>query len=158
MSSVPKQRLDLFLVEKGYFESREKAAKSILAGSVFIKDQRAQKPSQKVSPETTVLIKKRPPFVSRGGEKLDKAFKEYPISCKNKVAVDLGASTGGFTDCLLQNGAKKVYAVDVGYGQLDYGLRRDPRVVCMEKTNARYLTNEKFSELQFDIAHSSHKL
>lgn len=148
MTAAPKKkRLDQFLVEKGYFQSREKAAKSILAGWVFInKDQRANKPSQQVSSDISVLIKEKPPYVSRGGEKLAEAFKNFPISCKEKTVVDLGASTGGFTDCMLQNGALKVYAVDVGYGQLDYSLRTHAQVVCMEKVNARYLTNKDFPE------------
>ena len=146
MTSKSKQRLDLFLVENGYFESREKAATSILAGSVYVQGEKALKPSQKVSADISIHIKERPRFVSRGGEKLAAAFKEWPLSCKNKIVVDLGASTGGFTDCMLKNGAQKVYAVDVGYGQLDYRLRQEPKVVCMEKVNARYLSAKDFFE------------
>ncbi len=146
MTKSSKKRLDQFLTEEGYFPSREKAATSILAGWVFVNEERAIKASQKVSPDAVIRIKQKPPFVSRGGEKLAHAFKHFPISCQDLITADLGASTGGFTDCLLQNGAQKVYAVDVGYGQIDYKLREDPRVILMEKTNARYLTQKNFKE------------
>lgn len=142
-----KKRLDVLLVEQGFFTSREKAKAAIMEGIVFTQGQRADKPGMEY-PETTVLkIKgKTLPYVSRGGLKLEKALHVFPIDFTECVIADFGASTGGFTDCALQNGAQRVYAVDVGYGQLDWKLRTDPRVVSMERVNARYLTAEDLPE------------
>jgi 23S rRNA (cytidine1920-2'-O)/16S rRNA (cytidine1409-2'-O)-methyltransferase len=138
------KRLDEALVERGLAESRERAKRAILAGTVRINDRRAEKASQSVR-ETDALSVDRPErFVSRGGYKLEHALAHFNLEVTGKVAIDLGASTGGFTDCLLQRGAAKVYAVDVGQGQLAWKLRQDPRVVVMEKSNARDLTSEKF--------------
>jgi len=139
-------RLDQLLVDQGYFPSLDKAQRTILAGYVLVNDQTLFKPSQKIDPEASIQIKERPKFVSRGGEKLEGAFKTFPISVKGKCVVDLGSSTGGFTDCLLQYGAKKVFAVDVGYGLIDYKLRQNPNVICMEKKNARFLRQEDFDD------------
>lgn len=141
-----KIRLDLALVERRLIESREKAQGAILAGWVFVDGQLARKAHQTVSPETQIEIKQKQKFVSRGGEKLEAALDHFKINVKDKIAADLGASTGGFTDCLLQRGAKKVYAVDVGYGQLAYALRQDPRVAVCEKQNARNLTYQDFPD------------
>lgn len=140
---LEKERLDIFLVKEGYFDSREKCKSAIMAGIVWINGLREDKPGTKIPVDCTVEIKENPnPFVSRGGLKLAKAIKEFGISMKDKIALDIGASTGGFTDCMLQNGAKKVVAIDVGYGQLAWELRNDPRVVCMERTNIRYVKPE----------------
>jgi len=145
-----KTRLDTYLSSHGYFDSREKARKVIMAGSVFLNGQRIDKPGFMIDPQNTDLnieIKDEVlPYVSRGGFKLEKALKEFHIQVKGKTVLDVGASTGGFTDCLLQAGATKVFAVDVGYGQLDWKLRQDPRVVVMERTNARYLTVEQLGQ------------
>lgn len=131
-------RADVLLVELGLAESREKARSLILAGVVFADGQRVEKAGQALSPEQAVTVKENPiPFVSRGGLKLDKALRAYDISLQGAVAADVGASTGGFTDCMLQNGAGYVYAIDVGYGQLDWRLRNDARVCVMERCNAR---------------------
>ncbi|NCB32097.1 MAG: TlyA family RNA methyltransferase [Clostridia bacterium] len=131
-------RADIRLVELGLAESREKARSLILAGVVFADGQRVEKAGQSLGPEQTVSLKENPiPFVSRGGLKLDKAVQTYGISLNGVVAADVGASTGGFTDCMLQSGAAYVYAIDVGYGQLDWRLRNDERVCVMERTNAR---------------------
>ncbi|WAA11417.1 TlyA family RNA methyltransferase [Fervidibacillus halotolerans] len=138
-----KVRLDNLLVEKGLAESREKAKRAIMAGIVFSNEERLDKPGQKVSPSIPLTIKgKQMPYVSRGGYKLEKALKEFNISVKDKVIIDIGASTGGFTDCALQNGAKYSYAIDVGYNQLAWKLRQDPRVKVMERTNFRYMKPE----------------
>lgn len=136
-----KERLDVILVNKGYAPSREKAKAMIMAGSVFVKGQREDKAGSVFEEEGIELTVKGSPlkYVSRGGLKLEKALKEFPIDLNNRICMDIGASTGGFTDCMLQNGAAKVYSVDVGYGQLDWKLRSDDRVVCMEKTNFRYM-------------------
>jgi 23S rRNA (cytidine1920-2'-O)/16S rRNA (cytidine1409-2'-O)-methyltransferase len=133
-------RLDQALVERGLSESREKARRSILAGQVRLNDRRAEKPSDKVRPEDVITVDAPEKYVSRGGHKLEHALQHFQIDPAGQTAVDLGASTGGFTDCLLQAGAAKVYAVDVGSGQLAWKLRNDPRVIVMEKTNARHLT------------------
>ncbi|MCY6483765.1 TlyA family RNA methyltransferase [Clostridium aestuarii] len=147
MSSVEKKRLDMLLIEKDFFDSREKAKASIMAGEIFVDGNRVDKCGQKVPENSKIEFKgKVMPYVSRGGFKLEKAMKSFNIDLKDKVCMDIGASTGGFTDCMLQNGAKKVFAVDVGYGQFAWKLRTDPRVVCMERTNARYLTNENIGE------------
>ena len=138
-----KKRIDLLLVEKGYFESRERAKKAIMAGVVFVNNQRCDKAGVDVDEDADILVKGDPiPYVSRGGLKLEKAMKNFDLTLEGKVCMDIGASTGGFTDCMLQNGAKKVFSIDVGYGQLAWKLRQDERVVCMEKTNIRYVTPE----------------
>ncbi|MCK4261527.1 TlyA family RNA methyltransferase [bacterium] len=142
-----KERLDKVLVERGLSPTREKAKREALAGSVLVDGKRADKPGRMVSARAEIEIKEPScPYVSRGGLKLEKALQDFGIEVKNKVAVDIGASTGGFTDCLLQNGVKKVYAVDVGYGQLAWNLRRDGRVVNLERKNARYLCTEDLGE------------
>ena len=141
------KRLDVALVERGLAESRQKAQGAIMSGIVFVNDRRVDKAGAEVKEDDRLEVRgKTLAYVSRGGLKLEKAMSLYPITLTDAVALDCGASTGGFTDCMLQNGAKKVYAVDVGYGQLDWRLRQDPRVVCMERTNARYLTREQIPE------------
>src|SRR5438309_2762644 len=137
-------RLDIELVARGLCASREKAKRAVMAGTVLVNDQVARKPSDIVKSEDVVRLTTPERFVSRGGLKLEHALDSFGIDPKGQIAIDLGASTGGFTDCLLQRGAVKVYAVDVGQGQLAWKLRRDRRVVVMEKTNARQLTPEKF--------------
>ena len=137
-------RLDQALVERGLCESREKAKRAILAGQVTVNQQVAHKPSDSVKPKDKIILAAPEKFVSRGGQKLEHALAYFHLDVERQTAIDLGASTGGFTDCLLQRGAIKVYAVDVGQGQLAWKLRRDPRVVVMEKTNARELTAAKF--------------
>ena len=135
-------RLDQALVERGLCESREKAKRAVMAGVVRVNDQVARKPSDAVAAGDHVVVEAGEKYVSRGGLKLEHALRHFQLEVKDQVAVDLGASTGGFTDCLLQAGARQVYAVDVGQGQLAWKLRRDRRVVVMEKTNARYLKAE----------------
>ncbi len=145
--SGKKERLDILLVEKGIFTSRERAKTSIMAGKIFVDGQRVDKAGEKVSIDAEIIFKGQEiPYVSRGGLKLEKAMKEFQISLENKTCMDIGASTGGFTDCMLQNGAKKVFSIDVGYGQFAWKLRTDPRVVCMERTNIRYVTPENIGE------------
>lgn len=135
------KRLDLLLIEKNFFDSREKAKASIMAGEIFVDGQRVDKCGQKIKVDSNIEFKGEVmPYVSRGGYKLERAMKSFDISLDGKICMDIGASTGGFTDCMLQNGSTKVFAVDVGYGQFAWKLRIDPRVVCMERTNARYLT------------------
>ena len=142
-----KTRLDVMLVEQGYCASRQKAQAVIMAGSVFVDGRRVDKPGTAVSNDARLQVRGHMmPYVSRGGLKLEKAMKTWPITLHSSICADIGASTGGFTDCMLQNGAQRVYAVDVGYGQLDWKLRSDPRVVCLERTNARYLTAEQIPE------------
>ncbi|MEE8637873.1 MAG: TlyA family RNA methyltransferase [Candidatus Margulisiibacteriota bacterium] len=142
-----KKRLDQLLVEQGRFSSRSRAQAAILEGLVYIGGQKVEKAGALFSSEVAIEVKgESHPYASRGGVKLEQALKEFQIKVKGKVAVDVGASTGGFTDCLLQQGAAKVYAVDVGYGQLAWKLRQDPRVKVIERTNIRYLTPEKFRE------------
>jgi len=142
-----KTRLDVLLTEQGYFATREKAKAAVMAGLVFVDGQLCDKAGTGISEKSTILVKGSDcPFVSRGGLKLAKALEVFSLSVKDFTCIDIGASTGGFTDCLLQNGAKKVYALDVGYGQLDYKLRIDQRVINMEKENFRYMTKEKISE------------
>ncbi len=137
---MDKERLDILLVNKGLFESREKSKSAIMAGVVWIDGQREDKPGTKVPVESRIEIRENiNPFVSRGGLKLAKAVKEFNISLQGKACLDIGASTGGFTDCMLKNGAAKVVAIDVGYGQLAWELRKDERVICMERTNVRYV-------------------
>ena len=144
-----KERLDVLLVKKGLAPSREKAKAVIMAGSVYVDGQKEDKAGS-VFDEESAQIEVRGhvlPYVSRGGLKLEKALKVFPITLTDKICMDIGASTGGFTDCMLQNGAVKVYSVDVGYGQLDWKLRQDDRVVCMEKTNFRYMTPEDIPDV-----------
>lgn len=136
-------RVDQALVERGICESREKAKRAVMAGQALINGQPARKPSDTVADDDQLALSAPEQFVSRGGHKLDHALKHFQVSVQNVTAVDLGASTGGFTDCLLQAGAARVYAVDVGHGQLAWKLRQNPRVVVMEKTNARHLTPEQ---------------
>ena len=142
-----KNRLDVLLVEQGYADSRTKAQATIMSGQVYVAGQKADKPG--ISYEETVEIEVRGatcPYVSRGGLKLEKALKEFGVNPTGYVCSDSGASTGGFTDCLLQKGAKKVFAIDVGYGQLDWKIRSDPRVVVMERTNVRHVIPEQLGE------------
>ncbi|MCR5773432.1 MAG: TlyA family RNA methyltransferase [Butyrivibrio sp.] len=146
---MPKTRLDVLLVERGFVSSREKAKALIMAGDVFINGQREDKPGTSFQEDKIKNIEVRGatiPFVSRGGLKLDKAVKTFNLDFTGFTCMDIGASTGGFTDCMLQNGAVKVYSVDVGHGQLDWKLRSDDRVVCMEKTNFRYLTRDQIDD------------
>lgn len=149
-----KERLDVLLVEQGYAASREKAKAIIMSGSVFVNGQREDKAGSTFDPaKSTIEVKGHTlKYVSRGGLKLEKAMAQFTIGLEQKVCMDIGASTGGFTDCMLQNGASKVYSVDVGHGQLAWSLRNDERVVCMEKTNFRYLTRE---DIQDDLDFAS---
>ena len=147
-----KTRLDVLLTERGLLDSRQKAQATIMSGTVFVNGQRVDKVGTAVANDALIEIRGTTlPYVSRGGLKLEKAMQTFPLTLTGKICADIGASTGGFTDCMLQNGAKKVYAVDVGYGQLDWKLRNDARVVCMERTNARYLTHEEIPE-ELDFA------
>ncbi len=142
-----KERLDVILVNKGLAESREKAKRTIMAGLVTVDGRVEDKPGSTFDPDSEIEVKGREcPYVSRGGLKLEKAIVEWGVDCSKKVCMDMGASTGGFTDCMLQHGASKVYAIDVGYGQLDYRLRTDERVINMEKTNIRYLDTSLIKE------------
>lgn len=143
-----KERLDVLLVKKGLAASREKAKSIIMSGVVFVDGQREDKAGSTFDEEKEIVIKgKTLKYVSRGGLKLEKAMKNFDIELKDKVCMDVGASTGGFTHCMLLNGARKVYSVDVGRGQLDWSLRNDERVVCMERTNMRYVTKDDIEEL-----------
>ncbi|MHC1750381.1 MAG: TlyA family RNA methyltransferase [Cellulosilyticaceae bacterium] len=141
-----KERLDVLITERNLAESRERAKAYIMAGVVYVDGQKEDKPGLKVKRSANIEVRQKMKFVSRGGYKLEKAMAQFPIDLNEKVCMDVGASTGGFTDCMLQNGATKVYAVDVGYGQLAWSLRQHERVVCMEKTNIRYVTNEHIPE------------
>ena len=142
-----KERLDVLLVQNGLAPSREKAKTMIMEGNVFVDNQREDKAGTFFDPSVNIEIHGNTlRYVSRGGLKLEKAMAQFGITLDDKVCMDIGASTGGFTDCMLQNGAKKVYAVDVGYGQFAWKLRQDPRVVCMEKTNIRYVTPEDIGD------------
>lgn len=143
---MAKKRLDVAVAELGLAESRQKAQALIMAGGVYVNGQKQLKAGATVEAEDTVEVKNSPRYVSRGGLKLEKAMNLWPIDLRDLVCADIGASTGGFTDCMLQNGARLVYAVDVGYNQLDWRLRTHPQVVCMERTNARYLTREHIPE------------
>lgn len=154
---MKKERLDALLVNRGMFESRAKAQAAIMAGQVLVNEQKIEKAGTAVNPECTIrLLGNKLPYVSRGGLKLEKALQIFPISVAEKVVADVGASTGGFTDCALQNGAAKVYALDVGYGQLAWKLRQDERVINMERTNVRYLEEdslpEKVDAVTIDVA------
>lgn len=142
-----KKRLDILVTERGLVESREKAKTLIMAGQVYVDGQKADKPGDTFSEDAAVEVRgKGLPYVSRGGLKLEKAMREFGLQLQGRTCMDIGASTGGFTDCMLQNGAQRVYSVDVGYGQLAWSLRTDPRVVNLERTNARYLTQEQVPE------------
>lgn len=146
--SNTKERLDLLLVEKGLFQSREKARAAIMAGDIYVNGMKITKCGHIVKIDDSIEFKgNNMPYVSRGGYKLEKAIKSFDIRLDGKVCMDIGASTGGFTDCMLQNGASKVYAIDVGYGQFAWKLRIDPRVVSMERTNIRYVTPEDIDDL-----------
>ena len=142
-----KIRLDVAVFEGGYAPSREKAKAIIMAGQVYVNNQKADKAGIMINPEDKLEVRGSSlKYVSRGGLKLEKAMKAFPIELENKICMDVGASTGGFTDCMLQNGASKVYSIDVGYGQLAWKLRCDERVVNLERTNFRYVTNEQVSD------------
>ena len=144
---MKKARLDQLVFERGFTESRERAKTTVMSGLVFVNGQRVDKPGTPVAPDSVIEVRGEAiPFVSRGGFKLDKALKVFPIDPAGLVCIDCGASTGGFTDVLLQHGAAKVYAVDVGYGQLAWKLRNDPRVVNLERCNLRYVTREQIPE------------
>lgn len=158
-----KKRIDVLLVEQGYFESRERAKKAIMAGLVFVDNQRCDKAGTEVKEDANIEVKGNPiPYVSRGGLKLEKAMKNFDLTLEGKICMDIGASTGGFTDCMLQNGAIKVFSIDVGYGQLAWKLRSDERVVCMERTNIRNVTTEDLKEFpdfaSIDVSFISLKL
>lgn len=149
---MKKIRLDQLIFDKGLAESRERAKAYIMAGHVYVNGQKETKPGTSVAEDAALEIRGETlPYVSRGGWKLEKALRVFPLDVKDAVCIDCGASTGGFTDVLLKNGAAKVYSVDVGYGQLAWSLRTDPRVVCMERTNIRYVTHEQIPE-EMDIA------
>lgn len=142
-----KERIDVLLVKNGLATSREKAKATVMAGLVFVGGQRVDKPGTELREDVVIELRGQTlPFVSRGGLKLAKAVETFSLPFQDKVVADIGSSTGGFTDCALQNGAKRVYAVDVGYGQLAWKLQTDPRVVSMERVNARYLTKESLPE------------
>jgi len=144
---MDKERADTALVKRGLAPSREKAQALIMAGEVYVDERRINKPSEAVKPEDNLLVRETAvKYVSRGAHKLEKAVRVFGADLQNRVVMDVGASTGGFTDICLRNGAKHVYAIDVGYGQLDWKLRNDPRVTVMERTNARYLTKDNFPE------------
>lgn len=160
---MSKIRLDQYLCQNGLVQSRERAKALIMSGIVFVDEQKVDKAGEMISPDAKVEVRGHDiGYVSRGGLKLEKAMQVFPMRPDGKVCMDIGASTGGFTDCMLQNGATKVYAVDVGYGQLDWKLRSDERVVCMERTNARYLDRDQIpDELDFasiDVSFISLKL
>ncbi len=158
-----KKRLDIYLVENGLCQSREMAKSLIMEGKVFVNNQRSDKAGDTVGEKDVVELRGEAlKYVSRGGLKLEKAMKSFPVDLGGKTCMDIGASTGGFTDCMLQNGAAKVYSVDVGYGQLAWKLRNDERVVNMERTNIRYVTKEQIGEeldfVSIDVAFISLKL
>ena len=143
-----KERLDVLLVKGGFAESREKAKAIIMSGNVFVNNNREDKAGQTFDEKAIIEVRGNTlKYVSRGGLKLEKAMANFEVSIDGKICMDVGASTGGFTDCMLQNGAVKVYSIDVGHGQLAWKLRQDERVVCMEKTNIRYVTNEDITYL-----------
>ncbi|MBE0428356.1 MAG: TlyA family RNA methyltransferase [Thermoleophilia bacterium] len=142
-----RHRLDTILVQRGYFDNRSRAAAAVLAGLVLVDGNVEHKAGRQVPPDVNVEVVEDPVYVSRGGYKLERAFDAFDLNWAGRVALDAGASTGGFTDCLLQNGVSRVIAIDVGYGQLDWRLRQDPRVQVLERTNIRYLECEDLSEL-----------
>ena len=144
---MAKKRLDVMMTERALAESRQKAQAIIMAGQVYVNGQKVDKAGAPIAEDAQIEVRgKTLAYVSRGGLKLEKAVKRWPIDLKGAVCADIGSSTGGFTDCMLQQGAEKVYAVDSGYNQLDWRLRSDSRVVCMERTNARYLTQEQIPD------------
>jgi 23S rRNA (cytidine1920-2'-O)/16S rRNA (cytidine1409-2'-O)-methyltransferase len=151
---LTKRRIDSLLVERGLVESRARAQALIMAGEVVVDGKAVAKSGTMVAEEAVITVVEPPPFVGRGGLKLDYALDRFKLDVSSRVAVDIGASTGGFTDCLLKRGVKRVYAVDVGYGQLDYRLRQDSRVVVMERVNARYPINlpEKVDLVTIDVS------
>lgn len=158
-----KERLDVLLVNKGFFSSRERAKTAIMAGDVYVNGGISDKAGTKIDEEAEITVKNdQCPYVGRGGYKLAKAVGTFGLDLAAKTAMDIGASTGGFTDCMLQNGASKVYSVDVGYGQLDWKLRNDPRVVNMEKVNVRYLEPDTIPDrmdfVSIDVSFISLKL
>lgn len=158
-----KKRADIILFEKGLVDSREKAKRVIMEGTVFIGNERVSKPGDKIDEDSEIYIKDNPiKYVSRGGLKLEKAIKDFELNLENVIAMDIGSSTGGFTDCMLQEKASKVYAVDVGYGQLDWSLRQDPRVVVMERTNIRNIIKDDIEDdldfVSIDVSFISLKL
>ena len=145
--NVLKERLDTLMVKRGFYPSRVMAKAAIMAGIVFVDGQKSDKAGNMVDSEAEIFVKENLcPYVSRGGLKLEKSIEEFGLQLQNRICMDIGASTGGFTDCMLQNGAEKVYAVDVGYGQLDWKLRSDSRVVNMEKCNIRYLDTQTITD------------
>lgn len=160
---MKKIRIDVLVTDKGFFDSREKAKRAIMAGVVLINGQMVDKPGTEVPEDAEITIKENPnKYVSRGGLKLEKAMQNYGIRLDGKVCMDIGASTGGFTDCMLKSGASKVFSVDVGYGQLDYSLRTHPQVVNMERTNIRHVTLEQIGTaldfVSIDVSFISLKL
>lgn len=143
-----KKRLDIILIEKGFFTSREQAKTMVMAGCIFVNNQRVDKPGFAISDNDKIEVKgEKLKYVSRGGLKLEKAINNFNINLNNKICMDVGASTGGFTDCMLQNGAQKVYAVDVGYGQLAWSLRTNKKVINMERTNIRYIDQHNIDDI-----------
>lgn len=160
---MKKERIDILLVDKGFAESREKAKRIIMTGIVFVDNEKIDKSGTKVNIDSEIIVKGNPlKYVSRGGLKLEKALESFPIDVRGKISLDIGASTGGFSDCMLQNGAKKIYAIDVGYGQLDWKIRSDERVITMDRTNIRYVTKDDLGELaefvSIDVSFISLKL
>ena len=157
-----KQRIDTFLHENYYFESREKARRAIMAGDVLVDGYIVDKAGTKIDVSSHIEVREKERYVSRGGYKLEKAQEVFSLDLRDKVCMDIGSSTGGFTDCMLQNGARKVYAVDVGYGQLEWKLRNDPRVMVLERTNFRYmdhtLIEDKIDFYSVDVSFISLKL
>ena len=152
MKKLKKERLDILLVEKRFFTTREKAKSAIMAGEVLVDGEKFNKAGRIIKSDSNISVKKKETvYVSRGGEKLEKAIKEFNILVKGKRAIDVGASTGGFTDCLLKFRAEKLYCIDVGYGQLAWKLQKDSWVVVIDRTNIRYLVADKFDEL-FELA------
>jgi 23S rRNA (cytidine1920-2'-O)/16S rRNA (cytidine1409-2'-O)-methyltransferase len=150
---MSKERLDILLVQRGFFSSRERAKTAIMSGLVYIDDEVVDKPGSKFSEDANIRVKgELHPYVSRGGLKLLKAIETFNLDLRNKIMFDIGASTGGFTDCALQHGVSRVYAIDVGYGQLAWKLRNDPRVVVMERTNFRHLKSEEFTDERPNLA------
>ena len=148
-----KKRLDILLVEKNICLTREKAKRNIMAGNVYVNNLVCDKAGTLIDEDANINLKSEAlKYVSRGGLKLEKALADFGIDLKNKVCIDIGASTGGFTDCMLQNGAQKVYSIDVGYGQLDWKHRNDSRVVCMERTNFRYIDTNLFENVNVNCA------
>lgn len=144
--SEKKLRIDKLLVDRGFFDSREKAKRALMAGNIKIDKEIIDKPGSRVDVDSDIEVTERMKYVGRGGYKLEKALEYFDVNLENKICMDIGASTGGFTDCMLQNGAKRVYAVDVGYGQLDWSLRNNDKVVVYERTNFRYFKTEEINE------------